>query len=132
MAWIPDHLNTGQYAMICKIAILCSAATCNNIIFLSQICEHKWKLFDISNGKWSTYHEANNKVIDEAFWAGETSVRIQFNRKKYTIQFGTMMQVRYIKLNTVMIQIADIWKPDILKIGVQIRKLGKMFGFWTA
>ena len=59
-----------------------------------QICEHKWKLFDISNGKWSTYHDANNKIIDEAFWAGETSVRIQFNRKKYTIQFGTMMQVR--------------------------------------
>ena len=64
-----------------------------NYIILSQICEHKWKLFDISNGKWSTYHEANNKIIDEAFWAGETSVRIQFNRKKYTIQFGTMMQV---------------------------------------
>jgi hypothetical protein len=44
---------------------------------------------------------ANNKSIDEAFWAGETSVKIQNGRRKYSIQFGTMMQV-YIRKSSIL------------------------------
>merc|ERR1712198_334499 len=53
---------------------------------------HNWKWFDLSSGKWCSYALPNNKTIDDAFWAGEASVRIQNGRRKYSIQFGTMMQ----------------------------------------
>ena len=61
---------------------------------LEPICTHSWKWFDVGTGKWCTYAQPNNKTIDDAFWAGDSSVRIQHSRKKYIIQFGTMMQVR--------------------------------------
>ena len=60
---------------------------------LGKICAHSWKWFDLSNGKWMAYEAENNKTIDEAFWAGEPSVRINNRRRKYTIWFGNMMQV---------------------------------------
>ena len=47
----------------------------------------------MSTIKWYTYNPNNNKVIDEAYWAGESSVRIVSGRKKYTIQFHNMLQV---------------------------------------
>ena len=59
---------------------------------LGKICAHSWKWFDLSNGKWMAYEAENNKTIDEAFWAGEPSVRINNRRRKYTIWFGNMMQ----------------------------------------
>jgi hypothetical protein len=59
---------------------------------LRSLCSHNWKWFDLSNGKWTSYTLPNNKTIDDAFWAGEASVRIQNSRRKYSIQFGTMMQ----------------------------------------
>ena len=59
---------------------------------LRSLCSHNWKWFDLSSGKWCSYALPNNKTIDDAFWAGEASVRIQNGRRKYSIQFGTMMQ----------------------------------------
>lgn len=59
---------------------------------LRLVCSHNWKWFDLSSGKWCSYALPNNKTIDDAFWAGEASVRIQNGRRKYSIQFGTMMQ----------------------------------------
>ncbi len=84
----------------------------NNIF---QICAHTWKWFDVSSGKWCLYAQPNNKTIDEAFWAGESSVRIQNGRKKYTIQFGKMEQVNEESANRrpVMISLAEASKPKI-------------------
>ena len=62
---------------------------------LEPICTHTWKWFDVSTGKWCTYLSPNNKTIDDSFWAGDSSVRVQTGRRKYTIQFGSMMQVRF-------------------------------------
>ena len=59
---------------------------------LRTVCCHNWKWFDLSSGKWCSYAQPNNKTINDAFWAGEASVRIQNGRRKYSIQFGTMMQ----------------------------------------
>ena len=72
-----------------------NAATGLGIKFFSfsKICSHTWKWFDISNGKWCPYAATSNKQIDDAFWAGEQNVKIQNGRRKYSIQFGTMMQV---------------------------------------
>lgn len=57
--------------------------------------------FDISGGRWNSYTPANNKVIDDAFWSGETSVKFSNGRRKYSIQFGSMMQVRIKDQSTV-------------------------------
>ena len=43
-------------------------------------------------GKWQGYQAANNKTINDAFWAGEQSVKFTTGRRKYNIQFGSMMQ----------------------------------------
>ncbi|XP_059079512.1 E3 ubiquitin-protein ligase HUWE1-like isoform X2 [Tigriopus californicus] len=59
---------------------------------LKEMCTHSWKYYDIASGKWCNYMAVNNKTIDDAFWAGETSVKIQTGRRKYTIQFGSMLQ----------------------------------------
>ena len=61
---------------------------------LAKICTRDWKWFDISSGRWCPYAAANNKLIDDSFWAGETHVKITNGRRKYVIQFGSMMQVQ--------------------------------------
>lgn len=48
----------------------------------------------MSTLKWCAYSASNNKTIDDAYWAGETSIRIINGRRKYTIQFNSMVQVR--------------------------------------
>ena len=66
--------------------------------------------FDISNGKWCPYAATSNKQIDDAFWAGEQSAKIQNGRRKYSIQFGTMMQVNTSIGTTTVID----WAVDVL------------------
>ena len=56
------------------------------------MASHSWKWFDISSGKWCAYASANNKTIDDAYWAGEPSVKVTTGRRKYNIQFGAMVQ----------------------------------------
>ena len=58
-----------------------------------KISNHAWKWFEMSTAKWCTYTPNNNNTIDDAYWRGETSVRITNGRRKYTIQFNTMVQV---------------------------------------
>lgn len=60
---------------------------------VSKICNHVWKWFDMSTLKWCAYSASNNKTIDDAYWAGEASIRIINGRRKYTIQFHSMVQV---------------------------------------
>ncbi|BFZ10773.1 hypothetical protein BsWGS_13813 [Bradybaena similaris] len=52
-----------------------------------------WKWFDDSSGRWCKYSTHNNATIDEAYSRGETFVRFQAGRRKYSVQFGTMIQL---------------------------------------
>ena len=36
---------------------------------------HTWKWFDDRRGMWCNYSVSNNKTIDDAYQAGETSIR---------------------------------------------------------
>ena len=59
---------------------------------MASICSTNWKWFDVGAGKWQGYQAANNKTINDAFWSGEQSVKFTTGRRKYNIQFGSMMQ----------------------------------------
>ena len=59
---------------------------------MASICSNSWKWFDVGAGKWQGYQPGNNKTINDAFWAGEPSVKFTTGRRKYNIQFGSMMQ----------------------------------------
>lgn len=52
-----------------------------------------WKWFDLSTGKWTPYSAINNRTINDAYWAGESSVRITCGRRRYLITFSCMTQV---------------------------------------
>ena len=58
-----------------------------------QITGHQWRWFDLGSGKWCGYPSANNKAIDDAYWAGEPQVQILTGRRKYNIIFNSMVQV---------------------------------------
>ncbi|KAL3853804.1 hypothetical protein ACJMK2_017313, partial [Sinanodonta woodiana] len=54
---------------------------------------HTWKWFDDSSGRWCKYSVANNKTIDDAYQTGDTNVRFQAGRRRYTVYFNSMVQV---------------------------------------
>ncbi|XP_048739045.2 E3 ubiquitin-protein ligase HUWE1-like isoform X5 [Ostrea edulis] len=54
---------------------------------------HTWKWFDDSSGRWCKYSAVNNKTIDDAYQAGETSIRFQAGRRRYTVHFNSMVQI---------------------------------------
>ncbi|PIK62780.1 putative E3 ubiquitin-protein ligase HUWE1 [Apostichopus japonicus] len=60
---------------------------------------HYWKWFDDSSGRWSPYSRGNNKTIDDAFWAGKSSVRFTAVRRKYIVNFNRMVQVNEETMN---------------------------------
>ncbi|MPC13905.1 E3 ubiquitin-protein ligase HUWE1 [Portunus trituberculatus] len=76
---------------------------------VNKICNHVWKWFDMSTQKWCAYSASNNKTINDAYWSGEASIRIINGRRKYTIQFHSMVQVNEESGNRrpVMITIKD-------------------------
>ncbi|XP_035221251.1 E3 ubiquitin-protein ligase HUWE1-like, partial [Stegodyphus dumicola] len=55
--------------------------------------KRQWKWFDDRSGKWNNYTLTNNKVIDDAFKAGETSVEFTAGRRNYVVQLNTMTQI---------------------------------------
>ncbi|XP_059469591.1 E3 ubiquitin-protein ligase HUWE1 isoform X4 [Neocloeon triangulifer] len=59
---------------------------------MHKICGRQWKWYDISTSKWCTYSAPYNKIINDAYWSGEQCVRINYGRRKYTLQFSTMYQ----------------------------------------
>ncbi|CAN8005050.1 unnamed protein product, partial [Ixodes pacificus] len=59
----------------------------------AQLPKRQWKWFDDRTGRWSTYQPQNNKAIDEAYCAVEPSVHFTAGRRKYTVQFSTMVQI---------------------------------------
>lgn len=60
---------------------------------VQKICNNVWKWFDMSTLKWCAYAPGNNKTINDAYWAGDSSIRIINGRRKYAIQFHSMVQV---------------------------------------
>lgn len=55
---------------------------------------NNWRWFDDRSGRWCSYSASNNSTIDAAWRAGESSVRFTAGRRRYTVQFNTMVQVR--------------------------------------
>ncbi|KAG2455474.1 HUWE1 ligase, partial [Polypterus senegalus] len=54
---------------------------------------NNWRWFDDRSGRWCSYSASNNSTIDTAWRAGESSVRFTAGRRRYTVQFNTMVQV---------------------------------------
>ncbi|KAJ3586121.1 hypothetical protein NHX12_012522 [Muraenolepis orangiensis] len=54
---------------------------------------NNWRWFDDRSGRWCSYSASNNSTIDSAWKAGESSVRFTAGRRRYTVQFNTMVQV---------------------------------------
>lgn len=60
---------------------------------LVDLQRRSWRWFDERTGKWTTYTPSNNKIIDDAYKAGESYIRFAAGRRKYTVQFCTMVQI---------------------------------------
>ncbi|XP_058147899.1 E3 ubiquitin-protein ligase HUWE1 isoform X6 [Dasypus novemcinctus] len=58
-----------------------------------QSNSNNWRWFDDRSGRWCSYSASNNSTIDSAWKSGETSVRFTAGRRRYTVQFTTMVQV---------------------------------------
>ncbi|KAK6177350.1 hypothetical protein SNE40_015469 [Patella caerulea] len=54
---------------------------------------HSWKWFDDGSGRWCKYSQSNNKTIDDAYQNGDINIRFQAGRRRYTVQFGAMVQI---------------------------------------
>ncbi|CAH1960706.1 unnamed protein product [Acanthoscelides obtectus] len=52
-----------------------------------------WRWYDLVTGKWTHYSTSNNKLINEAYWNGEQSIRVTCGRKRYTVTFANMLQM---------------------------------------
>lgn len=60
---------------------------------MHRITTNTWKWYDVASGKWNAYSAPNNKTINDAYWAGEPTVRVSVGRHRYTINFNCMSQV---------------------------------------
>lgn len=60
---------------------------------MHQVTSRTWKWFDLTAGRWTPYTQANNKLINDAYWNGEQAIRINCGRRRYTLQFSIMCQV---------------------------------------
>lgn len=60
---------------------------------MHKVTNRTWMWFDLSTGKWQPYSAMNNRIINDAYWAGEPSVRISCTRRRYMITFSCMTQV---------------------------------------
>lgn len=60
---------------------------------MHKVTTRIWQWFDLANGKWTPYSSPNNKIINDAYWNNENSVRVTCGRRRYTITFSTMTQM---------------------------------------
>lgn len=60
---------------------------------LVDLQRRSWRWFDERTGKWTTYTPSNNKIIDDSYKNGESYIRFAAGRRKYTVQFCTMVQI---------------------------------------
>ncbi|KFM70450.1 E3 ubiquitin-protein ligase HUWE1, partial [Stegodyphus mimosarum] len=69
--------------------------------------KRQWKWFDDRSGKWNNYTLTNNKLIDDAYKAGEKNVRFTAGRRNYVVQLNTMTQINEETGN---------WRPILLTL----------------
>lgn len=55
--------------------------------------KRQWKWFDERSGKWNNYTLSNNKLIDDAYKSGESTLRFTAGRRNYTVCLTTMVQI---------------------------------------
>lgn len=73
---------------------LCKIATCTQRKRdMHSVTTRVWRWYDLATGKWSHYSANNNKLINDAYWNGEQSIRITCGRRRYTVTFSNMLQV---------------------------------------
>lgn len=60
---------------------------------MHEITTRMWKWYDVVAAKWNSYSESNNKIINDAYWKGDATVRISCGRQRYLINFSCMTQV---------------------------------------
>lgn len=60
---------------------------------MHRVTTRTWKWYDVASGKWNAYSVSNNKIIIDAYWSGDASVRVSVGRHRYTINFNCMSQV---------------------------------------
>ncbi|KAJ8914753.1 hypothetical protein NQ315_013256 [Exocentrus adspersus] len=69
-------------------------ATCTDRKFKMHMSTNRvWRWYDLVTGKWAHYSSSNNKLINEAYWNGEQSIRVTCGRKRYTVTFANMLQM---------------------------------------
>ncbi|XP_068104390.1 E3 ubiquitin-protein ligase HUWE1 isoform X4 [Hyperolius riggenbachi] len=78
---------------------------------------NNWRWFDDRSGRWCSYSASNNSTIDAAWKAGETCVRFTAGRRRYTVQFTTMVQVNEETGNRRPVMLTLLRIPRLLKGG---------------
>uniref|UniRef100_A0A8C1W517 HECT-type E3 ubiquitin transferase n=1 Tax=Cyprinus carpio TaxID=7962 RepID=A0A8C1W517_CYPCA len=98
----PEYRDLILRQVVNQVSIpICSHNILIGIGILAVTCTHlylqpngnNWRWFDDRSGRWCSYSASNNNTIDSAWRAGETSVRFTAGRRRYTVQFNTMVQV---------------------------------------
>lgn len=82
---------------------------------MEKVTSHVWKWFDIVSGKWCPYTVANNKIIDDAFWAGQNSVRVTAGRRRYLLQFSSMIQVNCFQVSSLEISPTNSAETNLIQ-----------------
>ncbi|KAL7044451.1 hypothetical protein ACKWTF_001914 [Chironomus riparius] len=60
---------------------------------MHKICTQQWQWYDISSSKWTNYLPQQNKLINDAYMAGESELQLMVGRHRYTINFKSMSQI---------------------------------------
>lgn len=69
-------------------------STCTNRkLNMHKSTSRIWRWYDLVSGKWTPYSSSNNKLINDAYWGGEQSIRVTCGRKRYTVTFANMLQM---------------------------------------
>ncbi|KAM4662647.1 E3 ubiquitin-protein ligase HUWE1 [Discoglossus pictus] len=82
-----------------------------------QSSGNNWRWFDDRSGRWCSYSASNNSTIDTAWKAGETCVRFTAGRRRYTVQFTTMVQVNEETGNRRPVMLTLLRVPRLNKTG---------------
>lgn len=73
---------------------LCKIANCTQRKHdMHLVTTRTWKWYDLVTGKWTPYSSNNNKMINDAYWNGEQSIRVTCGRRRYTVTFSNMLQM---------------------------------------
>lgn len=60
---------------------------------MHKICTTTWQWYDLGSSKWNSYSPQHNKMINDAYMAGESEIHLVLSRHRYTINFKCMSQI---------------------------------------